>query len=119
MIEIVIAMFCRGRALVDQGRGQPVIAQPADQRAISIHVEHMRRVDGGRDEHDLRCETVSAGLFACCTAQHGLAVLQQDCPRLAQKAPIGLSIAVKCLQKLEQPRRVVRQLLPGKRKEKW
>lgn len=56
---------------------------------------------------------------ACCTAQHRLSVVQQDCPGLAQKAAIRTPIAVKRLQKLEQARGIVGKLLACERKEKW
>jgi hypothetical protein len=38
---------------------------------------------------------------------------------LAQKAAIRAAIKVKRLQKLEQPRGIVRQLLAGQNQEKW
>jgi hypothetical protein len=46
-------------------------------------------------------------------------VVQQDCPSLTHKAAIGAGIAVKCLQKLDEARRIVGKLLTGQRKEKW
>jgi len=46
-------------------------------------------------------------------------VLQQNCPRLTQKAAIGALIAVKRLQKLDEALRIVRQLLTCQCKEKW
>jgi ribosomal protein S25 len=46
-------------------------------------------------------------------------VVQQDCPRLAHKTAIGLGIAIKCLQKLDEARRIICKLLAGQRQEKW
>jgi hypothetical protein len=46
-------------------------------------------------------------------------VLQQDCPRLAQKAAICASVKVKRLQKLDQARGIISELLAGQCQEKW
>lgn len=45
-------------------------------------------------------------------------MLQQDRTGWAQKTAIRVAVAIKRLQKLDQPGRVIRQLLTGEREEK-